>query len=71
MKLRKLIFIPICLLLIASNFASCGVDRWPEYAEQTGKDIWIDSVMRQSYLWNYTIPESKYLNFFSAPTTCL
>ena len=71
MKLRKLIFIPICLLLIASNFASCGVDRWPEYAEQTGKDIWIDSVMRQNYLWNYTIPESKYLNFFTAPTTFL
>lgn len=71
MKLRKLLIIPISLLLLTINFASCGVDRWPEYASQTGRDIWIDSVMRQNYLWYYNIPESKYLNFFTAPSTFL
>ena len=71
MKLRKLLIIPIRLLLLTINFASCGVDRWPEYASQTGRDIWIDSVRRQNYLWYYNISESKYLNFFKSQSILL
>ena len=71
MKNRKILFIPICLLLLICNLASCGVDRWPEYASQTAQDEWIDSVMRKNYLWYYEIPQNKNLNFFTAPSAFL
>ncbi len=71
MKLKRLFLLPITILLITIHFVSCGVDRWPEYASQTARDEWIDSIMRENYLWYYEIPQSKYLNYFSAPSTFL
>ena len=55
MKIRNILFTPILFIVMISGLFSCGVDRWPEYAEETELDIWIDSVMRQEYLW-YTQP---------------
>ena len=51
MKIRNILFTPILFIVMISGLFSCGVDRWPEYAEETELDIWIDSVMRQEYLW--------------------
>lgn len=54
-------------LLSVTWLASCGQDRWPEYAEQTHLDRWIDSVMRENYLWYASMPSDKELNYFIAP----
>ncbi len=67
----KILFKSMLLLIAAVHFISCGVDRWPEYAAETAQDEWIDSVMRKNYLWYSTIPQGKYLNYFTAPSTFL
>ena len=51
MKRGKRLILPLLGTLILTSLFSCGVDRWPEYYPETGRDIWIDSVMRQEYLW--------------------
>ena len=51
--------------------ASCGVNRWEEYYPLTQRDMWIDSLMREEYLWYKDIPSSENLNYFSEPTTFL
>ena len=54
-----------------TSLFSCGVDRWPEYYKWTGRDLWIDSVMREEYLWFEDIPDSKNVNYFLAPEAFL
>lgn len=56
--------IMLCLL-------SCGVDRWSAYYPQTGRDLWIDSVMRADYLWYEELPAFNDLNYFKSPTEFL
>ena len=64
--LRRIIPFAACFVFILT-FSSCFQDRWPEYAGQTRLDTWIDSIMRQDYLWYKDIPNSKELNYFSRP----
>ena len=58
-------------VLALTSLFSCGVDRWPEYYKWTGRDLWIDSVMREEYLWFEDIPDSKNVNYFLAPEAFL
>jgi hypothetical protein len=75
MKLRnklKLNINRIATLIVAIvTLASCGEDRWPEYAALTEKDQWIYDIMQENYLWSDEMPSSDNLNFFSAPSTFL
>ncbi len=64
-----LLLVPITLLLLGT--LACGEDRWPEYYPLTGRDLWIDSVMRVNYLWAEDLPSTKKLNYFQAPATFL
>jgi C-terminal processing protease CtpA/Prc len=57
-----MLIVPLCL-------SACGVDRWAGYAEKTKTDRWIDSLMRERYLWNDRIPDFNKLNYFQAPAT--
>lgn len=60
------------LVTLAMPFlASCGVNRWEEYYPLTQRDMWIDSLMREEYLWYKDIPSSENLNYFSEPATFL
>ena len=54
-------------LLASSVFTACGEDRWAEYYPLTGRDLWIDSVMRAEYLWREDIPSFNELNYFVDP----
>lgn len=64
--------LPFLTLLIAiTSFFSCGVDRWPEYYPRTGRDLWIDSIMREDYLWYADLPTFNDLNYFQDPETFL
>lgn len=63
---------PVCAplllsLMILSCLFSCGTDRWPEYYPLTGRDLWIDSLMREDYLWWDEIPAFEELNYFLSP----
>ena len=71
MKIKKRLIRPLIVFVTIIQLVSCGVDRWPEYAKETARDQWIDSVMRENYLWYYTIPKSSSLNYFTAPSTFL
>lgn len=64
------LFLLLGVLAVTSLF-SCGVDRWPEYYPLTGRDLWIDSIMREEYLWFEDIPNSKDLNYFLDPEAFL
>jgi len=64
------LFLLLGVLALTSLF-SCGVDRWPAYYPLTGRDLWIDSIMREEYLWFEDIPDSKDLNYFLAPDAFL
>ncbi|WP_303207196.1 S41 family peptidase [Bacteroides oleiciplenus] len=64
------LFLLLGVLAMTSLF-SCGVDRWPEYYKWTGRDLWIDSIMREEYLWFEDIPASKELNYFLDPAAFL
>lgn len=62
----------LLLVTLAMPFlASCGVNRWEEYYPLTQRDMWIDSLMREEYLWYKDIPSSESLNYFSEPATFL
>lgn len=71
MKRRKPLLFPLLGLLALTSLFSCGEDRWKEYYPLTGRDLWMDSVMREVYLWYEDIPSSKSLNFFQNPETFL
>lgn len=71
MKRKKLLLIPLLGVVALTTLLSCGQDRWPEYYPLTGRDLWIDSVMRQDYLWYEDIPSPKKLNYFQEPATFL
>lgn len=71
MKRRNLLLFPLLGLLALTTLLSCGQDRWPEYYPLTGRDLWMDSVMREVYLWYEDIPASKKLNYFQEPGTFL
>lgn len=64
------LFLLLGVLAMTSLF-SCGVDRWPEYYKWTGRDLWIDSIMREEYLWFEDIPAAKELNYFLDPAAFL
>lgn len=71
MKTRKPLLFPLLGLLALTSLFSCGEDRWKEYYPLTGRDLWMDSLMREVYLWYEDIPASKSLNYFQAPETFL
>lgn len=71
MKRRNLLLFPLLGVLALTSLFSCGVDRWSEYYPLTGRDLWIDSLMRQDYLWYEDIPASKNLNYFQEPEAFL
>ena len=66
MKKRNIQLLLLGILAMMGLF-SCGVDRWPAYYPLTGRDLWIDSIMREEYLWFEDIPDSKELNYFLSP----
>ena len=63
--------LPLLGTLILTSLFSCGVDRWPEYYPETGRDIWIDSVMRQEYLWYRDMPSPAAPDYFQKPEAFL
>lgn len=65
--MKKVIITFILGIVTLTGFFSCGVDRWPEYRSQIGRDLWIDSLMRQEYLWYEDMPSTKDLNYFIEP----
>lgn len=69
MKIRNRFLLSILGLIALTSLFSCGVDRWEEYRDQTGQDLWIDSLMRQDYLWYQDIPSSQELtpSYFLTP----
>lgn len=71
MKRRNVLLFPLLGLLALASLFSCGVDRWSEYYPLTGRDLWIDSLMRQDYLWSEDMPASKSLNYFQEPAAFL
>ena len=52
MKSKYSVIIVVSIALLTGLFASCGKDRWELYYPMTRQSIWIDSVMRENYLWN-------------------
>jgi len=69
MKAINILLFLLGMTLIPVYMACTGEDRWPEYAEQTETDRWIDDSMRVWYYWYEEIPQSKRLNYFSEPAT--
>jgi len=69
MKATNILLFLLGTLIIPLYLTSCGQDRWPEYAEQTKTDRWIDDTMRLWYYWDKDIPKSNVLNYFSEPFT--
>lgn len=67
MRLTKIPLIGLLVLTFCGSFYSCGVDRWEEYSSETALDSWIDSIMRQNYLWYEEMPSYSKLNLFIPP----
>lgn len=71
MRRRNIQLFLLLGVLALTSLSSCGVDRWPEYYKWTGRDLWMDSIMREEYLWFEDIPDSKDLNYFLEPDAFL
>ena len=52
MKGKYCVILILLITLFTGFFSSCGKDRWELYKPYTSQSIWIDSVMRENYLWN-------------------
>lgn len=72
-KGRLLIYCLLAALVLPVFLASCGEDRWPAYYPYTGRNLWIDSVMRHNYMWANDMPSSKSLtsDYFKDAVTFL
>lgn len=70
-KLRKIILLPALFIVCISGFFSCGVDRWPEYAQQTALDDWMYNIMQKNYLWYADMPSYNDMNLFLDPASFL
>lgn len=59
--------------LLAVAMLSCGKDRWPEYYPQVYKSMWVDSVLRASYLYRADLPDESTLtsSYFLEPQAFL
>lgn len=69
---RKNIQIFLLLGVLAlTGLSACGEDRWPAYYKWTGRALWIDSIMREEYLWAEEIPGEEELNYFLEPDAFL
>ena len=51
MKSKYSIILLLFIVILTGLFSSCGKDRWELYYPQTRQSLWIDSVMREHYLW--------------------
>lgn len=70
-KRNKLILWTVGAMTTLLSLSGCGQDRWPEYYPYTGRDLWIDSIMREDYLWFEEMPSFNELNYFIAPQAFL
>lgn len=66
-KYTKYILLPVGAWLAMNSLLSCGENRWPEYYPFTGKNLWIDELMREEYLWYEEMPSFNDLNYFLSP----
>lgn len=71
MKIRTILPLFIFGIVFLTSLVSCGEDRWPEYYPETGRDLWIDSVMRQEYLWYKDMPSIAPGQYFLEPDAFL
>lgn len=71
MKIRYILPLFIFGTVFLTSLVSCGEDRWPEYYPETGRDLWIDSVMRQDYLWYEDMPSIAPGDYFLEPDAFL
>lgn len=67
MKIRTILPLFILGMFFLTSLLSCGEDRWPEYYPETGRDLWMDSVMRQEYLWYKDMPSIAPGEYFREP----
>ncbi len=66
-KKAKYILLSVGAMTAVSSLLSCGENRWPEYYPFTGKNLWIDELMREEYLWYEEMPSFNDLNYFLSP----
>lgn len=71
MKIRYILPLFIFGVVFLTSLFSCGEDRWPEYYPETGRDLWVDSVMRQDYLWYKDMPSILPGQYFLEPDAFL
>jgi len=71
LRLMKHYFIYILSVLSAFFVMSCGEDRTYEYEEKTQHNQWAYELMQEHYLWNETIKEPEWKNFFKTPSEFL
>lgn len=67
MKIKAILPLVVFGIVSLTSLVSCGEDRWPEYYPETGRDIWIDSLMRQEYLWYKEMPSIAPGEYFLEP----
>lgn len=61
----------LSLLAGTSLLTSCGEDRTHEYEELTAGTHWIETAMRQYYLWNDSISSLGWKDYFAEPSEFL
>lgn len=61
----------LTLLAGTSLLTSCGEDRTHEYEELTAETHWIETAMRQYYLWNDSISSLGWKDYFASPSDFL
>lgn len=71
MKIRNILPLLIFGIVFLTSLFSCGEDRWPGYYSETGRDLWIDSVMKQEYLWYKDMPSIAPGQYFLEPDAFL
>jgi C-terminal processing protease CtpA/Prc len=55
--------------LVLFLLTACGEDRTYEYEEKTETAHWIETVMREQYLWGDSLKELKWTEYFGSPIT--
>ena len=66
-RLLAAFLIPHSSFLIFFAFLSCGEDRTYEYVEATQTDHWMETAMREHYLWGDSLEDLDWDDYFDDP----
>lgn len=65
MRLKNKVLTVLCVAAVSMGVCSCGEDRTYQYVEKTAEARWVESAVKEWYLWADSMPVFDWKEYFS------